>query len=38
MAKRANGEGTIRKRSDGRCEERYFDPVENKQKTIKAKI
>ena len=37
MAKRANGEGTIRKRSDGRWEGRYFDPVSEKQKSVYAK-
>lgn len=37
MAKRANGEGTIRKRSDGRWEGRYYDPIDNKQKSIYRK-
>ncbi len=37
MAKRANGEGTIRKRSDGRWEGRYFDPVSEKQRSVYAK-
>lgn len=34
MAKRANGEGTIRKRSDGRWEGRYYDPVADKQRSV----
>lgn len=37
MAKRANGEGTIRKRPDGRWEGRYIDPVTNKQHSVYAK-
>ena len=37
MAKRANGEGTIRKRADGRWEGRYYDPIEDKQKSIYRK-
>lgn len=37
MAKRANGEGTIRKRSDGRWEARYFDTASESQKSIYGK-
>lgn len=37
MAKRANGEGTIRKRSDGRWEGRYYDPIADKQKSVYGK-
>ena len=37
MAKRINGEGTIRKRSDNRWEGRYFDPVLQKQKSVYGK-
>ena len=37
MAKRANGEGTIRKRSDGRWEARYLNPVDNKQHSVYGK-
>lgn len=37
MAKRANGEGTLRKRSDGRWEARYVSPVDNKQHSIYGK-
>lgn len=37
MAKRANGEGTIRKRKDGRWEGRYYDPIADKQKSIYGK-
>ena len=37
MAKRNNREGTIRKRSDGRWEGRYFDLVAQKQKSVYGK-
>ncbi len=37
MAKRTNGEGTIRKRNDGRWEARYFDPADGKQHSIYGK-
>ena len=37
MAKRANGEGTLRKRSDGRWEARYVSPEDNKQHSIYGK-
>ena len=37
MARRINGEGTIRKRSDNRWEGRYFDPVLQKQKSVYGK-
>lgn len=37
MAKRANGEGTIRKRHDGRWEGRYYDPIADKQKSVYGK-
>ena len=37
MARRANGEGTVRKRSDGRWEGRYKDPIENSLKSIYGK-
>ena len=36
MAKRANGEGTIRKRPDGRWEGRYCDPITNRQHSVYA--
>ena len=34
MARRANGEGTIRKRGDGRWEGRYYDPEADKQRSV----
>lgn len=37
MAIRANGEGTIRKRSDGRYEGRYYDPVAEMQRSVYGK-
>lgn len=37
MAKRANGEGTIRKRTDGRWEGRYYDPIKDKQRSVYGK-
>lgn len=37
MAKRANGEGTIRKRSDGRWEGRYVNPITNKRESVYGK-
>ena len=37
MAKRTNGEGTIRKRNDGRWEARYFDPIDGRQHSIYGK-
>lgn len=37
MAKRANGEGSIRKRSDGRWEARYVSPVDGRQRSIYGK-
>ena len=37
MAKRANGEGSMRKRSDGRWEARYYSPIDNKQHSIYGK-
>ena len=37
MAKRANGEGTIRKRADGRWEGRYYDPITDRQRSVYAK-
>ena len=37
MAKRNNREGSIRKRSDGRWEGRYFDTVSQKQKSVYGK-
>lgn len=37
MAKRNNGEGSIRRRSDGRWEGRYFDPLIQKQKSVYGK-
>lgn len=37
MAKRNNGEGTIRKRADGRWEGRYYDPLLQKQKSVYGK-
>lgn len=35
--KRGNGEGTVRKRKDGRWEARYRDPVSQKQKSVYGK-
>lgn len=37
MSKRANGEGTVRQRPDGRWEGRYKDPFTGKQKSIYGK-
>ena len=37
MARRTNGEGTIRKRGDNRWEGRYFDPVLDKQRSVYGK-
>jgi integrase len=38
MAKRANGEGTIRKRKDGRWEGMYIDPATGKRHSIYGKL
>lgn len=38
MARRANGEGNIRKRSDGRWEARYYDPRESDPKKQRKSI
>lgn len=37
MAKRANGEGSLRRRSDGRWEARYYSPIDNKQHSLYGK-
>ena len=35
--KRANGEGSIRKRADGRWEARYVSPIDGKQRSVYGK-
>ena len=37
MAKRFNGEGSIRQRSNGSWEARYTNPITNKQQSVYGK-